>query len=93
MNKITEKRLLELGFIKEKVTPEESGTEKGFHYFVFEICGNCLLITCSNDETIKGGYVVEFFDFNGLRYTDDITLEGLVNFIKLGIVDAEKEKE
>lgn len=93
MSKITEKKLLELGFIKETVSSEESGTEKGFHYFVLEVNGHSLLITCANDETIKGGYVVEFYDFNDIRYTDDKLLEALVNLIKSGTINGKKEKE
>lgn len=84
MNKITEKKLLELGFTKEFVSAEESGA-KEFHYFVFEVNDDCLLISCANDETNKGGYTVEFFNFNGLKYSDYKILKNLVKFIKLGM--------
>lgn len=93
MSEITEKKLIELGFTKEIVSPEENGTEKGYHYFVFEIDNKCLLISGASDELIDKGYYVEFFNFNNIRYTDPGLLEILIIIIKLGVIDAKKEKE
>lgn len=92
MSKITEKKLLELGFKKQIVSPEESGTEKGYHFFVLDIDDECVLITTADDETVKGGYVVEFFSFNNICYADSKILDTLVNVLRLGSINGKKKK-
>ncbi len=95
MTKITEKKLLELGFRKENVSGSESGTGKGYYYFALDIANgtdyDCLLITCASDERENGGFVVEFFDTRNLKYKDAETLETLVKTIMSGYAKEEKE--
>lgn len=84
MSNITEKDLIELGFTREVVLPEESGEKKKFHYFVLDI-GELCLITNSNDECIDHKYKVEFFDYTNVGYFDDFDIvKNLIKLIKSG---------
>lgn len=60
MNVITDNDLIELGFIKE--------FGESFHYYVYEVGNNGLLISCANDEKINGGYSVEFYEHGDLKF-------------------------
>ena len=60
MKDIKENKLLEMGFEKVEVTPEESGDPEGYHYFCYELGNGECLLTQSNDEAVDGLYSVEF---------------------------------
>ena len=62
MKKITETDLLNLGFKKETVFPEESGDDHVYDYFTFDINNETVLISTSSDECIDNGYSIEFFE-------------------------------
>ena len=76
MKKITAKDLVKLGFKKEINVPANEKDIR-YHYFVYEIGNKCLLISCSNDEKIKGGYDIEFYE------TSDIQIHSLKKLKKL----------
>jgi hypothetical protein len=61
MKKITAKELRKLGFEKQIELPTLDPEDRGYHYYTFEITERCLLISCANDEKIKGGYTIEFY--------------------------------
>jgi len=61
MKKITGKKLIKLGFKRQDVSEEESG-ENAYHYYRYEISKKFLLISCSSDEKIDDGYLVEFYE-------------------------------
>lgn len=68
MINITEEVLIDLGFIKNEVTAEESGGN-AFYYFSYEKNNQCLLISCGNDETINNQYyTVELFEGSAFGY-------------------------
>jgi len=73
MNKITGKKLMDLGFIRE-----EGDT---FHYYVYEINNIGLLISCASDEKIKGGYTVEFYEIEDIKFNDITDVEKLLEII------------
>jgi hypothetical protein len=87
MKAIKKQDLLNLGFTEEYSTPEESGTEKGFYYYTYQINEDspCLLITNSNDECVDDNYIVEFFDYLDIEIKDLNDLKELVAIIKRGI--------
>lgn len=76
MKKIKGKDLHKLGFKKEV---EESGFD-AFHYYSYEINGDCLLISDANNERKNKSYTIEIFEMEDIRFTD---LKKLKKFIKL----------
>lgn len=86
MKNISERKLKTLGFIKEFVLPKESGQEKKYHYFTFNVKGQkSILISCASDECVDGRYDVEFFDYPELgKYYDIKVLRNLVKCLKSG---------
>jgi len=79
MKKITDKDLLKLGFKKEV----ENSDDNPFHYYVYEIDNQCLLISCANDETIDDGYEIELFENHNLKTRDLDLLIKFIDIIKL----------
>ncbi len=82
---ITKDLLMNLGFIEEFSTPEESGEENGFYYYCYDVGGNCLLITDSNTEN-DGNYSVEFFENEKIKITNYVDLVDLVRLLKRSVV-------
>ena len=74
---ITEELLLELGFYRVDVSNEDSGVEP-FYYFNFDPVEGISLITNSNDEVEKDGWIVEFFD-SDLKINSAVTLRKLIS--------------
>ena len=85
MKDITKEKLIGLGFIKETTSPEESGTEKGYHYYSYNINDDCLLISDANDEN-DGNFTIEFFNFNGIIITNNYDLFDLIELLKRNII-------
>lgn len=79
MKKITGKDLRELGFKKEN---DKSDSAHPYHYYTYEISDKCLLISCSSDERIDGGYDVEFYEISDLKFRDLKHLKKLVELLK-----------
>jgi len=73
MKKITSKQLLELGFIREE--------GESFHYYIYEINGNALFISCSNDEKVNGGYLIEFYEHEDIRLNDINDVKTIIEII------------
>lgn len=82
MKTIKGKHLRKLGFKKEAEEPTLDPEGRGYHYYTYEVGKNCLLISCSNDERIDGGYVIEFFEIMGLKIKDLGVLKKLVKLLK-----------
>lgn len=85
MKKLTELDLLELGFEKVMVSPEESGEEFGYFYFIYGGDGEVTLISCANNEC-EDEYYIEFFDnpMQGRFYNYDDIWE-LIKILKCGV--------
>ena len=82
---ITKDLLVNLGFVKEFSTPEESGEKNGFYYYCYDVGGNCLLITDSNTES-DGNYSVEIFEHEKIKITNYVDLVDLVRILKRSVV-------
>jgi len=82
MMKIKGKDLRGLGFKKEVENPKNKPKEQGYHYYTYEINNHCLLISCSNDEKVKGGYVVEVYEIEELKFRDLKQLKKLIKLLK-----------
>jgi hypothetical protein len=82
--KIKAKDLLKLGFKREDNIPVHELDRQKYHYYTYSIDltkkDKCLLISCSNDEKENGGYFVEFYDMQGIRFDK---LEDLKKLIKV----------
>jgi hypothetical protein len=73
MKKITGKKLMDLGFIKEE--------GDNFYYYVYEINDRALLISCASDEKVNGGYTVEFYEIDDIKFNDITDIEKLLEII------------
>jgi hypothetical protein len=78
MKKITGKDLRNLGFKKEI---EKSGGDN-YHYYTYEINNHCLLISCGNDEKVKGGYIVEIYEIEEIKFRDLKQVKKLFKLLK-----------
>jgi len=82
MKKITGKDLIKLGFEKQTEKPKHKPKENGYHYYTYEISEKCLLMSCSNDEKVDGGYEIEFYEIEDLKFNDLKQLKKLVKLLK-----------
>lgn len=80
MINITEATLLNLGFVKNNVSKEESG-DNSFHYFTYGKNNKCILISCANDEVINNQfYSIEIYDAPEFGYiVNDTDLKTFIN--------------
>jgi hypothetical protein len=62
MKKLTEKKLISLGFKKITIKPIESGQKNTYHYFIYRLNKTDIFISNTNDERIDGSYFVEFYE-------------------------------
>jgi len=82
MSKITAKDLIKLGFKKCKNVPT-SAMDCEYHYYTYDVSKKkSLLISNSNDEKVKGGYEVEFYDIEGFTFKNLKDLKQLVKLLK-----------
>ena len=70
-----------LGFVKEVVTPENSGLENDFYYYVIDIGDICIITNC-DDEAAKEGWEAYIFDSLTMRIKGAGDLEDLIRIIK-----------
>lgn len=81
MKDIPKNKLKQLGFIEEISSPEESGTEHGYHYFTYNINDECLLISDASDEN-DGNFTIMIFEFDSVEITTYVDLVDLIRVIK-----------
>jgi hypothetical protein len=84
MSKITAKNLLKLGFKREDNVPLTKEKDAKYHYYVYEINKKCLLISSTNDEKIKGGYTVDFYNIPEIGFNNLKQLKVLIKLLELG---------
>lgn len=82
MKRIRGKDLRELGFKKEVENPTLDPEDSGYHYYVYDIDANCLLMSNSSDERVKGGYVVEFYEHGTITFRSLKKLKSLMKLLK-----------
>ena len=78
---MTEEIFEKLNFIKEVVTPVDSGLDKDFYYYTLDI-GDICIISNSDDEAVKEGWEAYIFDSLSMRIKGAGDLEDLVRIIK-----------
>ena len=78
---MTEEIFEKLDFVKEVVTPEDSGLGKDFYYYTLDI-GDICIISNSDDEAAKEGWEAYIFDSLSMRIKGAGDLEDLVRIIK-----------
>ena len=78
---MTEEIFEKLDFIKEVVTPVDSGLDKDFYYYTLDI-GDICIISNSDDEAVKEGWEAYIFDSLSMRIKGAGDLEDLVRIIK-----------
>ena len=85
MSKITAKNLIELGFKKEhEIDTEAKEGENKYHYYIYEINDKCMLISNTNDEKIKGGYEIEFYEISDIKFRNLNKLKKLIKLLEFG---------
>lgn len=77
---ITEENLINLGFERIDQTPESSGTDYDWYYYVLDI-GQVSLISKASDETVDGSWHVNFFDYDYF-ITNMKDLTDLINVLR-----------
>jgi hypothetical protein len=78
---MTEDIFEKLGFVKEVVTPEDSGLKNDFYYYTLDIGDICIITNC-DDEAAKEGWEAYIFDSLTMRIKGAGDLEDLVRIIK-----------
>ena len=81
MKDITSELLIKIGFIKNHVTPEESGQKDGYNYYSYEINDRCLLISEADDE-VNNYFTISFFEFEELQTSNYVDLVDLIRVLK-----------
>jgi len=82
---MTEIELIDLGFKRVDITPEEAGDGKGFYYYIHELSENnyqFALMSNENDNTINGKWWVAFMDVDDYKYFDRNVVSSIINSIK-----------
>ena len=78
---MTEEIFEKLDFVKEVVTPVDSGLDKDFYYYTLDI-GDICIISNSDDEAVKEGWEAYIFDSLSMRIKGAGDLEDLVRIIR-----------
>jgi len=74
-----EKELIDLGFIKETVSAEESGDNE-YYYFTYDFPNGFCLISTTNDN--GKDFDVEMFNETDFLFTDIEEVKLLINVLK-----------
>ena len=83
---MTEIDLIDLGFRRNEVTSEESGTEEGYYFYVCDLSEDnyqFCLISNENDNTINGKWWVEFMEVKDYKYFERSEIENIIKAIKI----------
>ena len=78
---MTEQTFIDLGFKRNKVTPEESGLDYTYYYYTLDI-GDICLISNANDEAEEEGWYCSIFDSITLKIKGAGDLEDLTRILK-----------
>lgn len=89
-NNILEQELINLGFKRNDVSAEESGSNS-YYYYTYEFNEECVLITNSSDEN-NCNFIVEFFNMeNSIQYTNFYDIKLLIDILKKGVENGKKQ--
>jgi len=82
MSKIKAKDLRRLGFKRADNVPIDA-MDSEYHYYIFESKDKKgVLISCSNDEKVNGGYEVELYEIPEIQFYKLEELKKLVKILK-----------
>ena len=79
---MTEQDLIKLGFKKTYVTSDESGCDKDWFYYTYDLTKYLSLISNDNYDAETKGWYVEFLNGEGVIFTAFTELEQLINIIE-----------
>ena len=80
--KITEQDLIDIGFERTDVPPEESGDNYEWYYYTLSVC-QIDFITMESDKVEDGAWSVEFFNtYPPIKITNLETFKTLYNTLK-----------
>lgn len=77
---MNEKELIQLGF--EKQVCDDAGVFDTFYYYTLEITSGLAFITQANIEVENGGWVVEIFESEEIKFKDAKTLSTLIDILR-----------
>ena len=77
-----EQDLIDLGFERVDVTKEESGCERDYHFYTYDFTEQLALMSNDSEEAESKGWFVEFFDVDGIRFTNIRELAKLMILIE-----------
>ena len=78
---MTEKELVDLGFVKSEVEVEEDGSVD--YYFTLDIGDICFITNCLSDG---GSWYVEIFDFDTYRSHDAEDVAEFIHLLTIGTI-------
>lgn len=79
--KITEQAFINLGFERNGVPIEESGSDHDFYYYTLYI-GDVCLMSSANDEVLENSWECCIFDSETLNINNITDLTNLVRILK-----------
>jgi hypothetical protein len=77
---MTEQTFIDLNFVRNDVSKEESGCDFDYHYYTIDI-GDICLISNANDEAEKEGWWVSIFNSNTCLIKGAGDLETLIRIL------------
>lgn len=81
---MTEQELIDLGFKRVEVSPEQSGEEFGYHYYTLDIgtdFSKFFLISGTSDETDPDGWFVGILQYGSFQFSNFAQTKGLIDIL------------
>lgn len=79
---MTEKELIELGFIKVDVPKTESGDTTDYYYYTYKFDNDWMIISCASDEVKDNSWRVHLDHVDGMEINDGVELIVFINLVK-----------
>ena len=82
---IKEQELIDVGFLRADVSPEEAGTKTGYYYYDYDLIENnytISLISQCSDEIKNDNWVVNFFEAENVVFNTIDDIKHIINIFK-----------
>jgi len=79
---MTEKELIDAGFIKEEAPNEETNNGYDYYYYTLDLCEGIHLISSENDHVENDHWVVGSFDIPALKIETKAHLNEFLELVK-----------
>lgn len=85
---MTEQQLIDLGFERNDISPEESGCDKAYYFYDYDVCTSkgektgLSFISSANDEVKDDNWSVDVFDYDFLTISDIEDLKTLITILE-----------